>query len=314
MKGTMRLILSLVVVLALVPVSAVAQRLDMNTFENPIEPLDSVWIEDLTMIEVRDYIKEGKTNALILTGGIEQNGPYLVTGKHNYVLRAMGESIAREMGNTLVVPIVTLEPGNPEGDNVPPGTVYLSPETYRAVLRDAANSLKSQGFTNIFMMGDSGGNQTPMSEVAEELTEKWGMGSAHVYFIPEYYQNGMMRTFITKELGIEEVFRGPPRRVLHRRDDDGRRSALHPNGTTDPGRQVLDQWREPATHREDARECAQDHRLPDRVDRDRDEESNGGGGIKPAVEGPVRSKTWELALGTDSGGLSRFVRFQPPKS
>ena len=208
MKGTMRLILLLVVVLALVPVSAVAQRLDMNTFENPIEPLDSVWIEDLTMIEVRDYIKEGKTNALILTGGIEQNGPYLVTGKHNYVLRAMGESIAREMGNTLVVPIVTLEPGNPEGENVSPGTVYLSPDTYRAVLRDAANSLKSQGFTNIFMMGDSGGNQTPMSDVAEELTEKWGMGSAHIYFIPEYYQNGMMRTFIAEELGIEEVSEG----------------------------------------------------------------------------------------------------------
>ena len=97
----------------------------MNTMVNPIEALDSVWIEDLTMIEVRDYIQAGKTNALILTGGIEQNGPYLVTGKHNYVLRSMGESIAREMGNTLVAPIVTLEPGNPESENISPGTVYL---------------------------------------------------------------------------------------------------------------------------------------------------------------------------------------------
>jgi len=30
-----------------------------------------VWIEDLTMLEVRDLIKGGKTTALILTGGIE---------------------------------------------------------------------------------------------------------------------------------------------------------------------------------------------------------------------------------------------------
>ena len=208
MKATARLTLTLVVVLAVGSIPAMAQRLDMNTFSNPIAALDSVWIEDLTMVEVRDYIKEGKTNALILTGGIEQNGPYLVTGKHNYVLRAMGESIAREMGNTLVVPIVTLEPGNPEGDNVSPGTVYLSGETYRAVLSDIANSLKSQGFTNIFLMGDSGGNQTPMREVAGELTAKWGSGPAHIHFIREYYQNGAMRTFIQEELGIEEVSEG----------------------------------------------------------------------------------------------------------
>ncbi len=208
MKGTMRLTLTLVVVLVVGSIPAMAQRLDMNTFPNPIEALDTVWIEDLTMVEVRDYIKEGKTNALILTGGIEQNGPYLVTGKHNYVLRAMGESIAREMGNTLVVPIVTLEPGNPEGENVSPGTVYLSGETYRAVLKDIANSLKSQGFTNIFVMGDSGGNQTPMGEVAEELTAKWGNGPAQIHFIPEYYQNRAMRTFIQEELGIEEVSEG----------------------------------------------------------------------------------------------------------
>ena len=208
MKGTARITLTLVVVLAVGSIPAMAQRLDMDTFSNPIEALDSVWIEDLTMVEVRDYITEGKTNALILTGGIEQNGPYLVTGKHNYVLRAMGESIAREMGNTLVVPIVTLEPGNPEGEDVSPGTVYLSAETYRSVLSDIANSLKSQGFTHIFLMGDSGGNQTPMREVTGELTAKWGNGPAHIHFIPEYYQNGAMRTFIQEELGIEEVSEG----------------------------------------------------------------------------------------------------------
>ena len=66
------------------------------------------------MLEVRDLIKAGKTTALILTGGIEENGPYLTTGKHNNVLRAMGDPIARALGNALIAPIVTLEPGNPE--------------------------------------------------------------------------------------------------------------------------------------------------------------------------------------------------------
>ena len=52
--------------------------------ERPIEVFDSVWIEELTWMEVRDAMAEGKTTAIITTGGIEQNGPYLATGKHNY--------------------------------------------------------------------------------------------------------------------------------------------------------------------------------------------------------------------------------------
>lgn len=88
-------------------------RVDVTNMPRPIDMHDSVWIEDLTMLEVRDLIKGGATTALVLTGGIEENGPYLTTGKHNNVLKATGESIARALGKTLVAPIVTLEPGNP---------------------------------------------------------------------------------------------------------------------------------------------------------------------------------------------------------
>src|SRR5215208_7007625 len=60
----------------------------------PIAAYDSVWTEDLTWMEVRDAIKAGKTTGLILTGGVESNGPHLATGKHNFVLKVMGEAIA----------------------------------------------------------------------------------------------------------------------------------------------------------------------------------------------------------------------------
>ena len=73
---------------------------DMMEFPRPIDALDNVWIEELTMLEVRDALRDGTTTALILTGGIEENGPYLTTGKHNHVLRVMGESIARRLGST----------------------------------------------------------------------------------------------------------------------------------------------------------------------------------------------------------------------
>src|SRR5262245_61522841 len=78
-------------------------RPDPNA-SRPIESVDSVFLEELTWMEVRDAIRAGKTTAIIASGGIEQNGPYLALGKHQYVLRATTEAIARKLGNALVAP------------------------------------------------------------------------------------------------------------------------------------------------------------------------------------------------------------------
>src|SRR6266480_3588968 len=106
----------------------------------PIDTLDTVWIEEMTWMEVRDALKAGKTSVLVPTGGVEQNGPYLATGKHNYILRATTEAIARKLGNALIAPIV---PFVPEGDIDPPtehmkypGTISVTEGTYRALLAE----------------------------------------------------------------------------------------------------------------------------------------------------------------------------------
>lgn len=182
-------------------------RVDVTNMPRPIDMHDSVWIEDLTMLEVRDLIKGGKTTALILTGGIEENGPYLTTGKHNNVLKGTGESIARALGNALVAPIVTLEPGNPLRPNMSPGTIVLSQATFRAVLTDMANSLRGQGFKDIVMVGDSGGNLNGMKDAAAALNAEW-KGQGVVHFIPEYYNYADVEQFEEKVLGIHEKLEG----------------------------------------------------------------------------------------------------------
>jgi len=184
-----------------------APRVDVTNMPRPIDLHDSVWIEDLTMMEVRDLIKGGKTTALILTGGIEENGPYLTTGKHNNVLKATGESIARSLGHALVAPIVTLEPGNPTRPNLSPGTIVLSQATFRAVLSDMANSLRSQGFKDVVMLGDSGGNLKGMQEAAAILNAEW-KGQGAVHFIPEYYNYADVEKFEEEKLGIHEKLEG----------------------------------------------------------------------------------------------------------
>ena len=183
--------------------NATAQELqDVANMPRPIEALDNVWIEELTMMEVRDALAEGKTTALILTGGIEENGPYLTTGKHNHVLRVMGESIARRLGDALIAPIVALEPGNPANSRSP-GTVVLSRGTYEAMLTDMATSLRSQGFQNIILIGDSGGNQRSMATVADALSTAWRGDSGGIYHIPEYYNYDDVVDYQRDVLGVD---------------------------------------------------------------------------------------------------------------
>jgi creatinine amidohydrolase len=177
----------------------------------PIAAYDSVFIEELTWLEIRDALHAGKTTAIIATGGVEMNGPYLATGKHNYILRATTEAIARKLGNALVAPIV---PFVPEGEIEPPGghmrypgTISVTQETYKRLLADIATSLRAHGFKQIVLIGDSGGNQSGLKEVATELTVKWADGKTAIRYIPEYYDYPGLSKWLAAQ-GIREVDEG----------------------------------------------------------------------------------------------------------
>ena len=64
-------------------------RVEMSTLVNPIAAHDTVWIEAMTQIEIRDALKAGKTTALLFVGGMEDNGPYVTVSQHNDIVRAM---------------------------------------------------------------------------------------------------------------------------------------------------------------------------------------------------------------------------------
>lgn len=178
--------------------------------ERPIEALNTVWIEEMTWMEVRDALRDGKTTAIVSTGGIEQNGPYLATGKHNYVLAGACEGIARKLGNALCAPILKLVPEGafePEktGHMRYPGTLSLREETFRAVLNDVGRSLAAHGFTDVVFIGDSGGNQGGMEAVATALNGRWADGGARAHYVPEFYRYREVHEWMEQELGIRET-------------------------------------------------------------------------------------------------------------
>ena len=152
---------------------------------------DTVFLEELTWTEVRDKLAAGVTTVIIPTGGTEQNGPHMVLGKHNYLVRHKAREAARRLGDALVAPVMAYVPeGNvdpPSGHMRFPGTITTPPEVFEQVLEYAARSLSQHGFVDIALMGDSGGNQASQAAVAERLNTEWADTPARVHHLTDFY-------------------------------------------------------------------------------------------------------------------------------
>jgi hypothetical protein len=180
----------------------------------PIDAGVSLWAEELTWMEIRDLVKAGTTTIIIGTGGVEQNGPYVAGGKHNFVLQTVLPFIARAIPHSLIAPIVKFVPEGriepaPGGHMSYPGTISLEAATFEALLSDICRSYKAHGFTDIILVGDSGGNQAGMRNVAEALNKKWAAETARVHFLPEYYDQDRWSYDYLKTLGITQINKAP---------------------------------------------------------------------------------------------------------
>lgn len=184
MRHVMQTLLTTIIAVACVAAAASAQAPSLP------QP-GSVFLEELTWIEVRDAIAAGKTTIIIPTGGTEQNGPHIVLGKHNYLVKYKAGEIAARLGNALVAPVVAYVP---EGDVDPPtghmryaGTITTPQDVFVKVLEYAARSFKQHGFLDVVLVGDSGGNQEGQRLVAAALNKEWAGGPARVHHITAYY-------------------------------------------------------------------------------------------------------------------------------
>ena len=170
----------------------------------------SVFLEELTTVEVEAAVAAGHTAILLPTAGTEQNGPHLAIGKHSYIVRYAAGRIANALGGTLVAPVVTYVP---EGDVDPPtghmrhpGTVTLPGEYFERLVEYAARSFRAHGFTDILFIADSGGNLPGMAAVAEALNDEWDGTGTRVHHIDDYYaDNGYTAWLLTQGETAETI-------------------------------------------------------------------------------------------------------------
>jgi creatinine amidohydrolase len=151
-----------------------------------------VVLEDLTWTEVRDALRAGTTTIIIPVGGTEQSGPHMALGKHNVRVAVLAQRIAGKLGNALVAPVVSYVPEGrvspPAGHMRFPGTISVPDEAFAGVVAGAARSFRQHGFTDIVLIGDHGGYQGQLKDLAQRLNREWASSGARVHFIPEYYR------------------------------------------------------------------------------------------------------------------------------
>jgi creatinine amidohydrolase/Fe(II)-dependent formamide hydrolase-like protein len=171
-----------VIIVLTVCAAACTGWLQAQTAQKPI-----VEFEMMTWQEVKKAIhEEGKVNAIVYNGGTEQRGPQNVNGGHNLMARETARAIALKLGHAIVAPVMPFSVNEASADL--PGTIGLTGPIFAAVNERVAEQLITSGFKNVFLMGDHGGGQKEMEEVAKKLDAKYASQGIHIFFCGEMYE------------------------------------------------------------------------------------------------------------------------------
>ena len=144
-------------------------------------PKDVVDIELLTWPELYKKIhEEGKTTAIVFNGDTEQRGPQDVIGGHSFIAHGTAELIAKKLGNALVAPVLPFALGGADPNH--PGGLGISADTFTAVNQEVAEQLIRNGFKNIVLIGDHGGGQKQLHDLALKLDAQYSPQGVRIIY------------------------------------------------------------------------------------------------------------------------------------
>src|SRR5262245_25524615 len=157
-----------------ISVVAVASMLAVTGVAMAQEKEAQVEIELMTYPEIYAAIHEqGKTTVLVINGGIEQRGPHAVLGGHSLTAKPQGIDIARKLGNALLAPIMPFSIAGGHLNAKTPGSVNIPGPVFASVNEAMVDSMVVNGFKNIVLMGEHGGGQKELDEVAKKTNAKY---------------------------------------------------------------------------------------------------------------------------------------------
>ncbi|GBC69287.1 Creatinine amidohydrolase [archaeon HR01] len=104
--------------------------------------------------------------AIFPVGSTEQHGPHLPTGTDHIIAWELSKRVAEEI-DALLLPLL---PYGFSDDHFPkPGTISISADTLKGVIRDVANSLNRNGLRHLVIVSGHAGHLGQISDIAYQL-------------------------------------------------------------------------------------------------------------------------------------------------
>ena len=172
---------------------------------------EGVALEDMTWTDVRNAVQAGYTTVIVPTGGLEQNGPHMVIGKHDYIVSEAAtahregrrshacRSRRRLRSGRRLCPAdgphaLSWHDGR-AGSRVRRRAWTASPE----VSKPAASK-------TICFIGDHGQSQRVQAAVAQRLTAEWAKDGVRVVQIDAYYDDkAQIKRLLAEGRSLDEI-------------------------------------------------------------------------------------------------------------
>lgn len=122
---------------------------------------------EMTRPEVEQAIADGIDTVIITIGSTEQHGLHLPLGTDAIWGEALGDRVARALGNALLAPGLRIGCSEHHMDFA--GSLTLGQETFIQVVADLCRSLAHHGFGHIVLIPTHGGNFAPLAKAVEAI-------------------------------------------------------------------------------------------------------------------------------------------------
>lgn len=112
---------------------------------------------------------------ILPTGAVEQHGRHLPEGTDAVTVERIAIDAANELKDSIpVIVLPVLSVGVSLHHMRFPGSLTLSPTTFRSVVQELAESVFGHGFRHLVFLNGHGGNNIHLRTSAVEVSHKWG--------------------------------------------------------------------------------------------------------------------------------------------
>jgi creatinine amidohydrolase/Fe(II)-dependent formamide hydrolase-like protein len=102
------------------------------------------------------------------------------------VAKAVGLEIAEKLGNAILAPILPYSVNRASAEL--PGTIGVSGTVFADINEEVAEQLITNGFKSVVLMGDHGGGQRELAQVAAKLDAKYASQGIRVVYCSDVYR------------------------------------------------------------------------------------------------------------------------------